>query len=84
MPAGLSQYRPDIRFPFDGESYYGAHFSPDAGWLAPGETRDLDIQIRNDAAHVMPRVVPGLEFLLMEGPRPVADGKVIAVHRIDK
>jgi hypothetical protein len=82
--ADLSRYRPDIRFPFDGEFYYGAHFLPNAGSLAPGETKDLDIQIRNGGAHVMSRVVPGLEFLLVEGPRPVADGKVIAVHRIDE
>ena len=82
--ADLRLYRPDIPFQVEDEPvFFGAHFSPDAGWLEPGETKELDIQIRNVASAFMAHVARGTKFLLVEGPKAVADGEVTVVYRID-
>lgn len=82
-PADLSIYRPDAKFPFGSVYVYGVHFNHDAGWLEPGESTEVEIQIRSSASEAMCRISVGTTFLLVEGSKPVADCEVTGIYRAD-
>jgi len=76
-PGVFPNYRPDLKLPNYDDALFGAWFE-DVGAVAPGQTVEIDIEIRSAAE--LAHVAVGEAFTLVEGSRTIAECTVLNVY----
>jgi translation elongation factor EF-Tu-like GTPase len=71
-----NDYRP--QFYYDGHDWDAVHEYPDVDAVNPGDTARVLLRFLSPQEH-LGRVVPGLEFLIREGARTVARGRITKI-----
>ncbi|HEY4359371.1 MAG TPA: elongation factor Tu [Bryobacteraceae bacterium] len=77
----FSGYRP--QFFYDGEDWDAVQTYPDVPQVSPGETVRTLLSFMSPRFH-LDKVLPGLMFLLREGQKTVAYGKVTKILNLEQ